>query len=119
MSLDITGKVVQIGARQSGEGRNGPWVKQDLILETEEQYPRKICLVCWGERADEANAFSPGQRIKAFINIESREFNGKWYTDVKPWRFERMDEASAASDKATPYTDDGMQEVPPEDDLPF
>lgn len=47
-----------------------------------------MCLVCWGERVAEAQRFTEGQVVTAHINIESRDFNGKWYTDVKPWKFE-------------------------------
>ena len=45
-------------------------------------------MVCWGDRVAEAQNFTPGQTIKAQISIESREFNGKWYTDVRPFRFD-------------------------------
>ncbi|MDR0969900.1 MAG: DUF3127 domain-containing protein [Lentimicrobiaceae bacterium] len=86
--MEITGKVAQLGTRMEGQGARGPWVKQELIIETEEQYPKKVCLICWGDRVAEANNFIIGQTIKASVNIESREFNGKWYTDIRPWRFE-------------------------------
>ena len=89
MSIEITGKVVQLGQRQTGQSAKGTWVKQELIIETEDQFPKKVCLICWGDKVDEAAAFTPGERIKASINIESREYNGRWYTDIKPWRFER------------------------------
>ncbi len=119
MSLEVIGRVIQLGQRQSGEGRNGTWVRQDLIIETEDQYPKKICLSCWGDRVDEAAAFAVGERIKAVVNIESREFNGKWYTDVKPWRFERMDAGVPTETEIPPYIDSAASEDSYDDDLPF
>jgi len=98
MSLEITGKVVQLGQRQTGQGKNGTWVKQDLIIETEEQFPKKVCLTCWGDKAEEATGFRPGEQIKASINVESREYNGRWYTDIKPWKFDRLSTAGSPAD---------------------
>lgn len=123
MNLEIKGKVLQLGQSATGEGRNGVWVKQELIIETEEQYPKKVCLMCWGERADEAKAFTVGERIKASINIESREYNSKWFTDVKVWRFDRESQPSVPSQgNDVPYSA-AAPETPPmetmEDELPF
>ncbi len=123
MNLEIEGKVVQLLEEQTGQGRNGAWVKQEVIIETEEQYPRKICLACWGDKAAVAKALQPGERIKAGINIESREFNGRWYTDVKAWRIDRTGAAQGAAQAAPPAPSDmpyeGEDNASPEDDLPF
>lgn len=86
--MEIQGKVVRLGNLTEGTSARGAWRKQELIIETIEQYPKQVCLVCWGDRVTEAQNFTPGQTIKAQISIESREFNGKWYTDVRPFRFD-------------------------------
>ena len=86
--MEIQGKVVRLGALTEGTSARGAWRKQELIIETIEQYPKQVCLVCWGDRVAEAQNFTIGQTIKAQISIESREFNGKWYTDVRPFRFD-------------------------------
>lgn len=86
--MEIVGKVVRLGNLTEGTSARGAWRKQELIIETLEQYPKQVCLVCWGDRVAEAQNFTPGQTIKAQISIESREFNGKWYTDVRPFRFD-------------------------------
>ncbi len=86
--MEIVGKVVQLGTLIEGNSPRGPWKKQELIIETLEQFPKKVCLMCWGDRVNDANSFFVGQTIKAQIRIESREFNGKWYTDVTAFRLE-------------------------------
>ena len=91
--MEIVGKVVQLGTLIEGNSPRGPWKKQELIIETVEQYPKKICLLCWNERVNDANSFFVGQTIKAQISIESREFNGKWYTDVRAFRFDLEQQA--------------------------
>ena len=89
MSLDITGKLVTKLPQQSGQGKNGAWIKQDFIVETQEQFPKKVCISLWGEKAKELDSIAIGETMKIGINIESREFNGKWYTDVKAWKIKK------------------------------
>lgn len=88
MDLRITGKVTKLLDEQSGEGRKGTWRKQEFILQTEGDYPKDVCIVQWGDNIDQWK-LQPGERITAHIDVQSREFNGKWYTDVKAWRVER------------------------------
>ncbi|MDR1121161.1 MAG: DUF3127 domain-containing protein, partial [Dysgonamonadaceae bacterium] len=75
---------------QTGTSAKGDWKKQEIILETEEQYPRKICIVLWGDRiADIAGVQLNKEIITVSVTVESREFNGRWYTDVRGWRIQR------------------------------
>ena len=89
MALEVVGKVVRILPRQSGVGKNGTWTKCDFVIETLEQYPRKVCISAWGDKSDNLEQqCSVGKTVKVAVNIESREFNDKWYTDVRAWRIE-------------------------------
>lgn len=114
--MEIIGKVVRLGALTEGTSARGPWRKQDLIIETEEQYPRTVCLTCWTNQIDEIQKFAPGQTIKAQIEISSREFNGKWYTDVRVWRFDPVGAAqapAAAAQPAQPAQQPMVHQTPP------
>lgn len=111
--MEIVGKLIEKLEQQSGDGRNGRWVKQEFIVETEGQYPRKVCIALWGDKAKEIENIAIGTPIKASVNVESREFNGRWYTDVKAWRIETSSNASPTDVPDFP----GLDELPP--DLPF
>ncbi len=87
MELKLAGKVIKILEEQSGESKNGPWRKRDFILETPGKFPRKVCITQWGDQIDESKV-SEGDEITAFIDIQSREYKGRWYTDVKAWKVE-------------------------------
>ncbi len=131
MSLEITGKLVQLLEEQKGESARGPWLKQEFLIETEEKFPKQICLAAWNERASALKSFQPGERLKIAFDIESREFRGKWYTNLKAWSVDR-DTAGAAPagaptqapaaqglPQAPPYS---LEDIPPESDsdvLPF
>ncbi|MBQ2299190.1 MAG: DUF3127 domain-containing protein [Bacteroidaceae bacterium] len=81
--MEIQGKVVRLGNMTEGTSARGAWRKQELIIETIEQYPKQVCLLCWGNTIDALATLGEGDVIKAGISIESCEFNGKWYTDVR------------------------------------
>ena len=84
--MELIGKIVQVLPLQSGTSKAGnPWQKQEYILETlVTQYPRKVCFNLFG---DNVNKFplQVGQEVTVSIDVESREFNGRWYTDVRAW----------------------------------
>ena len=92
--MEISGKVIKALPLQSGTGKNGVWKKQDYILEIpSEKFPKKVCITLWGENIDKFN-IREGNSITAGIDIESREYNGKWYTDVKAWKVNMNDSTS-------------------------
>lgn len=82
-SLEISGKVIQHLKVESGQGKNGSWQKQSFIIETDEQYPKKIMLTCWNDMVN--NIPRVGTSCTAGINIESKEYNEKWFTNVNAW----------------------------------
>ena len=124
MALEIIGKVLKILPKQSGVGKNGAWSKCDFVVETLEQYPRKICISAWGDKSDNLEQQCPvGKVVKIAVNIESREFNEKWYTDVRAWKiesYESQDDSYPLPPIVEPeefigtYSDERMR-----DDLPF
>ena len=85
--MQLIGKLVQVLTIQTGTGRNGEWKKQDIILETDGQYPKKVCVSIWGDRINEQQ-LAVGNNLKLEIEIESKEFSGRWYTELKAWRIE-------------------------------
>ncbi len=134
MALEITGKVNKVLETQKGEGRNGPWQKGGFILETGDQFPKSIYCIVWGDMISQVEALKQGDEIKASIDIQSREYNGRWYTDVKAWRLEKLTPqpiTPTEGDKPTentppppqPPTEDSSSNqdgnTDDEDDLPF
>ena len=120
MSLEISGKVVKILQEQSGEGKNGRWVKQEFIIETEDQFPKKVCFSTWGDKTDQLKQLTTGDAVSVSFNVESREYNERWYTDLRAWKIVKSTGASPSSQADNPPFDE--TDIPPEemdDDLPF
>lgn len=106
--MQLIAKLIEVLPVQTGEGRNGTWKKQSIIVETtDSNYPKKICVVVWGDKANE-NILKIGNVLDISIDIESREFNGKWYTDVKAWK---IDMANANSGNNQPNTNQYAEPV--------
>jgi hypothetical protein len=123
MNLEITGKLVSLLPQQTGEGKNGQWVKQEFILETTGEYPRKVCISAWGDKARDVENLQPGDVLKLGINLESREYNSRWYTDVRAWKIDKVSESGNSSPAASPsdIPPPSIEDIPGEDDndLPF
>ncbi len=122
MNLEIEGKLVNILQEQSGEGRNGKWIKQDFVIETSDQYPKKICFTTWGDKTTEVKKLNAGDNLLVSFNVESREFKEKWYTDLKAWKIikksQETNSVGKTNDNIPPISEN---DIPPEqnEDLPF
>ena len=113
--MQLSAKLVQLLPLQSGTGRNGQWKKQDIIVETDGQYPKKICISVWGDKINE-DQLKIGNRLKIDCDIESREYNGRWYTDVKAWKIEVEGISNDAGGNETIVDSENEYR---DDDLPF
>ena len=123
--MQVIAKLLQKLPLQTGQGKNGTWQKQDIIIETDGQYPKKICLSLWGDKFSNI-ALTEQQTYKFDIDLESREFSGRWFTDVKAWRIEAYDASTHAQ---TTNNTNNLGNLPPlsgfdqtnddDGDLPF
>lgn len=106
--MDIIGKLYRILEEQTGQGKNGQWKKISFVLEIDGNFPKMVCLDAWGDRVDQVKQLQMGQTIKAEFDLESREYNGRWYTNAKAWKVETANTAPAGD----------LPPLPSETDLP-
>ena len=122
MSFKIKGKVLQVLPEQKGTSARGEWKKQDFVIETQEdQFPKKICFTLFNDKASSLSSITPGVEVEVWFNIESREYNEKWYSNINAFRVERSSESDPGM-APPPYN---QADIPPmeasgeHDDLPF
>src|SRR5687768_5680534 len=91
MAMEITGRVVQVLQPVTGQSKSGSgeWRKQEFVIETQSQYPKKVMFSLWGDKTEQINGLNPGEDVKVSFDPESREYNGRWYTDLRAWKIER------------------------------
>ncbi len=90
MALEIEGKIIRKLNVQSGTSARGEWSKQEFIVEYQEgNYPSQVCLSVWGaDRVKDLEKYQIGDKVKVSFNANSREYNGRWYTDLRAWKIE-------------------------------
>ena len=94
--MDVGGKIIQVLPAQEGIGKIGnPWKVQPYVLETLDQYPRKVHFEVFGEDRIKQNPCDVDQLVTVSFDIESREFNGRWYTSIRAWRIQQGDVTQA------------------------
>lgn len=115
--MQLTAKLTQLLPIQTGIGKNGEWKKQEILVETDGQYPKKVCISIWGDKINEGQ-LQIGNLLKIDFDIESREYNSKWYTDIKAWKIEVVDTSAPNEYDNPPYTPD-FHPNSQDDVLPF
>ncbi len=127
--MEITGKLIKILQPITGNSANGQWKKQSFVIEyASGQFPKKVCFQVWGDKINFANLVE-GEEIRVFFEPESREYNNNWYTDLRVWKIESIQNQNPSSMPQQPNaTAPAQTEVPPfieasnsqdGDDLPF
>ena len=120
--MEFEGVVYKILPATQGTSARGEWKKQEVIFELPNEFSRKVCVIFFNKESDVAR-LKEGATYVVSVNIESREYNGRWYTDVRAWRIEPVTVAPAAPQDVPPppANDDPYASAAPldEDDLPF
>ena len=90
MALELEGTLAQKLPVQSGNSARGPWAKQEFILEYPDgNFTAKACFTAWGQdKVQDLGKYQVGDKVKVSFNLKSREYNGRWYNDLRnadPW----------------------------------
>lgn len=126
--MEITGKIIAALEPRSGvaKGSGNPWKIQEFVLETTgEQYPRKMMFSIFGEDKINQAAINIGDEVTVSFDINAREFNGRWYNDIRAWKVSH--DTAAAAPAAQPFAAAPAAAPAPDpfaasnekDDLPF
>ncbi len=131
MALEITGKFLKSLPMVNGTNDRGTWSKQQFVIETLDSFPRKVCAMAWNDRVNDISGLKEGDMVKVTFTVESREYNERWYTDIRATRIERLS-AGAGANTATstgsttapdfpsaPIAEDPFASQQVVDDLPF
>ena len=94
----INGRVIEILKPESGTSKAGKeWNKQDFVIETNDQYPKKICFTLFGDKTDLLMKIETGMDVDVSYNLESREYNGRYFHNVNAWKIIAIQSAQESS----------------------
>lgn len=134
--MELQGKIIAVLAPREGTSARGPWKSQEYVIETHDQYPKKMVFNIFGADRIEQFAIKTGEEVIVSFDIDAHEYNGRWFNNIRAWNIQRVDAAAVmagAPATAAPVTPQpaqpAAQQAPfppaqesagsPEDDLPF
>ena len=131
--MDLQGKIIAVLPERSGVSARGEWKAGSFVLETHDQYPKKMVFDIFGADRLAQFAIKAGEELIVSFDIDAHEYQGRWYNSIRAWNIQRVDAAvaqAAAPVAAAPAADApaGGAQAPfppaPEggdsaDDLPF
>lgn len=133
--MEIQGKVIAVLPERSGVSARGEWKSQTYVIETQEQYPKKMAFDVFG--ADRIASFSihSGEVINVSFDIDAHEYQGRYFNQIRAWAVSKVSQQAAAQAPAgvaqpsAPYTPPAQPQQPQSgapssdaqsyDDLPF
>lgn len=126
--MEITGRIIAVLPEQGGVSKTGnEWKKQEYVLETHDQYPKKVCFQIFGADKISQAAIQMGEELTVSFDIDSREYQGRWFTNINAWKVDRAMAAQASAGitpdnvvpAAAPMAPPSFGQSDPIDDLPF
>lgn len=121
--MDITGRITRVLPLVTGQGRNGEWRKQEFVIEIEAGgFQKKVCFSLWGDKIDQSPLVE-NEVVKIYFDLESREYNQRWYTEARAWKVEKQAVTAAAPaappSNGSPFDEPLSGDSAEVNDLPF
>lgn len=115
--MELAGKVIAVLQPRSGVAKSSgnPWTIQEYVIETHEQFPHRMCFSIFGEdKISQAN-IQLNDEVNVSFDINSREYQGRWYTDIRAWKVEHItaEQAMAANAAVAPVADNAATAAAP------
>lgn len=103
-ALEIEGKITHKLPVQSGQSARGQWSRQDFVLEfMDGSFPTSVCFSAWGQdKVQELDRYQVGDTVRVAFNVRGREYNGRWYNDLRIWRIAPDGASGAARETVSP-----------------
>lgn len=131
--MEISGRIIAVLPERSGTSARGEWKAQSFVVETHDQYPRKMVFDVFGaERLQRFNIKS-GDEVTVFFDIDAHEYQGRWFNNIRAFDVRKLDaaageaagQAAAAAPQPTQAAPAPFPPAQPDaagestDDLPF
>lgn len=124
--MELSGKVIAVLEPRSGTSKSGnPWKVQEYVLETHDQYPRRMCFDVFGDDKITQFNIQIGEELNVSFDIDAREWQGRWFNSIRAWKVERVNanqSAPVATDvpfPPAPAAPVDFSSSDEKDDLPF
>ena len=123
--MELAGRVIAVLEPKGGTSRNGnEWKVQEYVIETHDQYPRRMCFDVFGDDKIKQFNIQVGEELNVSFDIDAREWQGRWFNSIRAWKVERVGAGTPMAPGAPvpPPAPSATPEFTPgdaKDDLPF
>lgn len=89
--MELAGRVIAVLEPKGGTSRNGnEWKVQEYVIETHDQYPRRMCFDVFGDDKIKQFNIQIGEELNVSFDIDAREWQGRWFNSIRAWKVERV-----------------------------
>lgn len=131
--MEITGKIIDVLPERSGTSARGEWKVQSFVVETQEQYSRKMVFDVFGAERLQRFNITGGNMVTVSFDIDAHEYQGRWFNNIRAYDVRHVDAAAAQAAGQTAAADPQTTQAAPApfppaqpdaagestDDLPF
>ena len=123
--MELSGKVIAVLEPRGGVSKTGnAWKVQEYVIETHDQYPRKMGFDVFGEEKINQFNIQLGEELTVSFDIDARDWQGRWFNSIRAWKVERVSAQPAPMPVDAPFPPANAAPVDfsagdEKDDLPF
>lgn len=88
--MEIEGVVYRVLPVVKGQSARGEWSKQEVVFDLPGDFNKKVCISFWGDKVQDVASLREGDKVNVSVNVESREYNGRWFTEVRAWKMNKQ-----------------------------
>jgi hypothetical protein len=116
-TMELTGKIIAVLPAREGTAKStgNPWKVQSYVLETHENYPKKMCFEVYGEDKISSFNIKMGEELTVSFDIDARQWQDRWFNTIRAWKVDRV--ADNAAQPASPVPN--AVPAPAPTDVPF
>ena len=100
--MERQGRVIAVMEPREGTSARGPWKSQQYVIETHDQYPKKMVFDIFGAERIDQFAIKAGEEILVSFDVDAHEYNGRWFNNIRAWNIQRVDAAAAQAGNMPP-----------------
>lgn len=100
--MELQGRVIAVMEPREGTSARGPWKSQQYVIETHDQYPKKMVFDIFGAERIDQFAIKAGEEILVSFDVDAHEYNGRWFNNIRAWNIQRVDAAAAQAGNMPP-----------------
>ena len=94
--MEIQGKIIAVLPERSGVSARGEWKSQTYVIETQDQYPKKMAFDVFGADRIANFGIQLGEVIDVSFDIDAHEYQGRWFNSIRAWNVTKVSQQAAA-----------------------